>query len=314
MKYIGNELLASFDPQHTTGFRLHMITGIIRQRNEAKHEITALNLRVGRLFSVSESSFEMLQNAVDFYQSLDKPSLMLVLGPNTAEKSALIREISRMTANNYNIRTALVDTRSTVGGYTNSPLECGQAVRYYVNSITHQHNVIDETRSIYPQCVIVDEVLSEDDINALQKLQSEGISVVCGTNMATLPALMSHAVFSSLLPPQDRASGYHKQSKHRHDGHGSSTISFMSAHLVILELNYTATTLRVYKNVPAACKAVTKGLSPPCDTYPIDWRSYSRSKHDMAKVVHTSMHGHARSNSRHINKLIKKSYRNLFNE
>ena len=34
------------------GFRFHMITGIIRQRNEAKHEIKALNLRIVRLWSV----------------------------------------------------------------------------------------------------------------------------------------------------------------------------------------------------------------------------------------------------------------------
>ena len=303
LKYTGNALLGTLDPQHTTGFRLHMITGVIRQRPEAKHEITALNLRIGRLWSVSERSFEMLSNSVDFYQSLDKPSLMLVLGPNTAEKSALIREITRMTANNYNIRTALVDTRSSVGGYTNSPLECGQAVRYYVNSITNQSNVIDETRSIYPQCVIVDEVLSEEDINALQKLQSEGISVVCGTNMSTLQALMSHTVFSKLLPPQDRPNFVNN--KH------VNSISFMSAHLVILELNYQATQLKVYKNVPAACKAVIKNNLPPCDTYPIEWMSYNQSKYSLVKVAHSKTK-HTRSNSRHINKLIKKSYRNLY--
>ena len=47
------------------------------------------------------------------------------------------------------MRTALVDTRSTVGGYTQSPLETGQAVRFYVNSTTNQYNTIDATRSIY---------------------------------------------------------------------------------------------------------------------------------------------------------------------
>merc|ERR1712176_1706105 len=205
-KPAGLQLLGSLDPQKTTGFRLHQITSIVRQRNEARDTITALNLRVGRLWNMDVSMEQnLIEDALDFFQSLDTPSTMLLLGPNTAEKCALVREISKsLSSAPINMRTALVDTRSTVGGFTKSPIETGQSVRFYVNSVTNQKNQMLATRSIYPQVVVVDEVLSEDDIEAIGKLQSEGISVVIGTNMHSLEALLGHPLYSQLLPPQDR--------------------------------------------------------------------------------------------------------------
>ena len=51
---------------------------------------------------------------------------------------------------------------------------------------------------------MVDEVLSSEDIESIGKLQSEGISVIVGTNMHSLEALLGNPLYSQLLPPQDR--------------------------------------------------------------------------------------------------------------
>ena len=130
------------------GYRLHMVTSVVRNRNEGKHEITALNFRVGRMWT---TSLNLLFEAMDFYSSLEKPASILILGPSTAEKTALIREITRMVS--QDTRCALVDTRSAVGGYTDLPLECGQAIRYFVNDIKNQCDTIDSTRTMYPQVI-----------------------------------------------------------------------------------------------------------------------------------------------------------------
>merc|ERR1719251_558680 len=85
-KPAGRQLLGALDPQKTTGFRLHQITSIVRQRNEARDTITALNLRVGRLWNMDASMEEnLVSDSIDFFQSLDTPSTMLLLGPNTSE-------------------------------------------------------------------------------------------------------------------------------------------------------------------------------------------------------------------------------------
>ena len=285
-KPAGRQLLGALDPQKTTGFRLHQITSIVRQRNEARDTITAINLRVGRLWNM-ESSMEahdnLISDSLDFFQSLDTPSTMLLLGPNTSEKCALCREITRqLSSSPISARTALLDTHSTVGGFTKSHIETGQSIRFYVNSIDNQKNQIAATRSIYPQVVVVDEVLSLGDIESIGKLQSEGISVVVGTNMHSLEALLGHPMYAQLLPPQNRlvsGLGYSEHNTlsggshghHGHHGHHSRRSSYqysaMSPHLLILEINSDGTEVKMYKNIPEAVKAIKRFSQPDFKTY-----------------------------------------------
>lgn len=326
LKPAGIQLLGSLDPQKTTGFRLHQITSVIRQRNEARDTITALNLRVGRLWNMDVSMEQnLIEDSIDFFQSLESPSTMLLLGPNTAEKCALLREISRsLSSSPINMRTALVDTRSTVGGFTKSPIETGQSVRFYVNSVTNQKNQIDATRSIYPQVVVVDEVLSNDDIEAIGKLQSEGISVVVGTNMHSLEALLGHPIYSQLLPPQDRLVSPHSlsplntMSGGMHAGHpnhsrrSSYGYSAMSPHLLILEMNKDGTEVKMYKNIPAAVKAIKRFSQPEYKSYDLKWSGYNPSDTQTAsKYMNTQFH--KRTTSKMVNRMMKDtlSYRSL---
>jgi len=308
------------DPQKTTGFRLHQITSVVRQRNEARDAITAINLRVGRLWNMDVSMKQnLVEDSIDFFQSLESPSTMLLLGPNTAEKCALLREISKsLSSPPINMRTALVDTRSTVGGFTKSPIETGQAVRFYVNSVTNQKNQIDATRSIYPQVVVVDEVLSDGDIEAIGKLQSEGISVVVGTNMHSLEALLAHPIYSQLLPPQDRLISPHSMSPlntmsgSMHQRRSSYGYSAMSPHLLILEMNRDGTEVKMYKNIPAAVKAIKRFSQPEFSQYTLKWQGYTQRDSNTAnKFLNTQFH--KRTTSRMVNKMMKDtlSYRSL---
>ena len=304
----GMYLLGTLDPQHTTGYRLHQISAIIRQRNESRHMITALTIRVGRLWQENDNNDDfnedneydmdndddmdddddnLVSESLDFFQSLPQPSLMLLLGANSAEKCALCRELSRQISTKYNKRTALVDTRSGVAGYLESPLETGQSVRFYVNSITNQSNIIDQTRSIFPQCVIVDEVLSEHDINVVSKLQSEGISCIVGTNMHSLKALIGHPVFSRLLPQQQSLN------------HNNSikNINTISPYLIVLEMDYKGNNVKMYKNIPDAIVSIKKKLEPPCKNYNIKWNdAYIQNKHSQtnsAFITHKIMNSYS---------------------
>ena len=319
----GRELLGSLDPQKTTGFRLHQITSVIRQRNEAQHTITALNLRVGRLWNMDHRMEEnVITDSIDFFQSLESPSTMLLLGPNTAEKSALCREITKqLSSSPISWRTALVDTRSTVGGFTKSPIETGQSIRFYVNATTAQHHKINETRQIYPQVVVVDEVLSANDIESIGKLQSEGISVIVGTNMHSLEALLGHPLYSQLLPPQDRLlspndlnplNAMSGSSMHSHNRRLSYQYSSMSPHLLILEMNFDGTEVKMYKNIPGAVKAIKRFSQPEYTSYKLKWQGYNPTDTNTASK-YMSNPIHKRTTSRMVNKLMKDtlSYKNL---
>ncbi|ETO26212.1 ATPase [Reticulomyxa filosa] len=261
----GHRLSGILDPQHTTGYRLHQVTAVIRDRNEAKHTVTALSFRIGRLWTPKLNS---IHDAIDFWSNLDKPASMLLLGPNTAEKAAMTRELTRIISER--VRTALVDTRSTIAGFGDCPLECGTAVRFFVSDVTRQHQVIDQTRSISPQVVVVGEVLSEEDIQVLSKLQSEGISVIVGTNMHSLSSLLGHKSKRRLSVDQQ-----HLLLNKTHASFVDT--SLMSSHLLILELNYNASKLRVYKNVPEAVRAIKDNIEPKCDVVTLRWGQFDHS-------------------------------------
>merc|ERR1712176_303258 len=260
----------------------------------------------------------LVEDALDFFQSLDTPSTMLLLGPNGAEKCALCREISKsLSSAPINMRTALVDTRSTVGGFTKSPIETGQSVRFYVNSVTNQKNQILATRSIYPQVVVVDEVLSEEDIEAIGKLQSEGISVVIGTNMHSLEALLGHPLYSHLLPPQDRLMDIPPLNtmsggSHGHGRRSSYGYSAMSPHSLILEMSFDGTEVKMYKNIPAAVKAIKRFSQSEYTSYSLKWQGYNAGDGSGAsKYMNNQLH--KRTTSRMVNRLMKDtlSYKSL---
>lgn len=202
-----------------------------------------------------------------------------------------------------------MDTRSTVGGFTKSPIETGQSIRFYVNSIDNQKNQIDATRSIYPQVVVVDEVLSSDDIKSIGKLQSEGISVVVGTNMHSLEALLGHPTYSQLLPPQNRLTSpdYSPMlSGATHPRRSSYQYSAMSPHLLILEISADGLEVKMYKNIPAAVKAIKRYSQPEYKSYKLKWQGYNPTDASAAsKFVNEQMH--RRTTSRMVNKLMKET-------
>ncbi|ETO05358.1 hypothetical protein RFI_32038 [Reticulomyxa filosa] len=53
--------------------------------------------------------------------------------------------------------------------------------------------------------------------------------------------------------------------------------ALMSPHLVVLELNYNASKLRVYKNIPDAVRAVKDNIEPKCDTVSLRWGQFDHS-------------------------------------
>ncbi|ETO33934.1 hypothetical protein RFI_03163 [Reticulomyxa filosa] len=260
--YDERQLLSIFEDNGVAGYRLHQVTGVIRGSNEPEsvRTLTALNFRVGRLWT---PKLEVIHNAIDFWANLEKSASILVLGPNTAEKAAIMRELTRVASQHF--RTALVDTRSTIGGFDDYPVGCGLAMRFLVRkgSVDHQHQIIDQTRSISPQVVVVGETINEDDIGVLSKLQREGIRVIVGTNVHSLSTLLRDETFNPLLPVAVPMEG------------GLSTLHFshtlLSPHLLVLELNATASKVRMYKDIPDAVRQVRQNIQPKCDTFVLKW-------------------------------------------
>ncbi|ETO35996.1 hypothetical protein RFI_01066, partial [Reticulomyxa filosa] len=88
-----------------------------------------------------------------------------------------------------------------------------------------------------------------------------------------------------LLPPQNRLENIQPKTKHKHkksDDAVSSSASniyaaLISPHLVVLELNYDASKLRVYKNIPDAVRTVKDNIEPKCDTVSLRWGQFDHS-------------------------------------
>merc|ERR1712176_1031033 len=168
---------------------------------------------------------------------------------------------------------------------------------------------------------VVDEVLGKDDIDSIGKLQSEGISVIIGTNMHSLEALLGHPLYSQLLPPQDRLVSPHSvplnsmsggMNNSHHMRRNSYGYSAMSPHLLILEMSFDGTEVKMYKNIPAAVKAIKRFSQPEYKTYSLKWQGYNAGDSSGAsKYMNNQLH--KRTTSRMVNRLMKDtlSYKSL---
>ena len=158
--------------------------------------------------------------------------------------------------------------------------------------------------------VVVDEIDSLSDIEALQRLQRQGISVIVGTNVANLQSLMGHPLFAGLLPSgtggannidpsayenqqlnallrSGSGKNLRKKIEHfRNKSGGSDLLSQngykdmpgLSRNMVILELDYDATKLKLIKNVPSAIEAIQKQLLPKMKMEKLQWSHYNESQ------------------------------------
>jgi len=177
--------------------RLHRISAM----KSRSGEIVGLTYRVGR--SVEGVSY-MIQDVlakVAGYGS-EKPSSVLFLGRPGVGKTTVLRDISRLLAGEqFKRRVVVVDTSNEIAGDGDTPHPCiGRARRVQIPHRDHQHAILIETvQNHNPQVIIVDEIGTSQEVEAVRTITQRGVSMVGTAHGEDLHTLLKNPTLRGLI-------------------------------------------------------------------------------------------------------------------
>jgi len=189
IEYIASRI-SSFGDDNRAGIErtLHRISAI---RNR-EGRIVGLTCRVGR------AVFGTIKTIEDLIQS---GKSVLLLGRPGVGKTTMLREVSRVLADDLNKRVIIVDTSNEIAGDGDIPHPAiGHARRMQVTTPTRQHAVmIEAVENHMPEVIVIDEIGTELEAQAARTIAERGVQLVGTAHGNTLENLMMNPTLSDLI-------------------------------------------------------------------------------------------------------------------
>ncbi|MEW5820823.1 MAG: R3H domain-containing nucleic acid-binding protein [Cyanobacteriota bacterium] len=184
------ELIDDFTSDNRAGIpgTLHRISAI---RNR-KGIIIGLTCRIGRAIT---GTIECIKDLVQTGKSI------LLLGKPGVGKTTKLREVAFMLANELGKRVVVVDTSNEIAGDGDIPHSAiGKARRMQVTRPELQkHVMIEAVENHTPECVIVDEIGTEEETLAARTIAERGVALVATAHGNTLDNLIKNPVLWDLV-------------------------------------------------------------------------------------------------------------------
>ena len=185
------------------GFRSDNRTGIdgtlhrlsaVRDRYD---EIIGVTVRVGRFVS---GIAQPLRHA------LASPESLMIIGPPGVGKTTLLRDVSRILAEQHGPKCIVVDSSNEIGGDGKVPHRgIGNARRMQVSDPTRQAHVLLQALTNHgPSAIIADELGQEADVDIITTIARRGVKVVATVHGRTLLDVMENPVLTPLLGGIDK--------------------------------------------------------------------------------------------------------------
>ena len=182
--------ITRFNNENRAGIErtLHRIS-CIRNR---QFLINGLTCRVGRAIFGTISVIRDL---------LESDKSILILGRPGVGKTTVIREISRVLADEMQKRVIIIDTANEIAGDSDIPHSgIGRARRMQVPKTELQHQVmIEAVENHMPQVIIIDEIGTELEVLAARTIAEKGVQLVGTTHGNCLENLIKNPSLSDLL-------------------------------------------------------------------------------------------------------------------
>src|SRR5210317_1563637 len=182
--------ISKFSNENRAGVErtLHRIS-CIRNR---QFFINGLTCRVGRAVFGTISVIRDL---------LESEKSILILGKPGIGKTTIIREISRVLADEMSKRVIIVDTSNEIAGDSDIPhFGIGRARRMQVSTTDLQHKVmIEAVENHTPQIIIIDEIGTELEVLATRIITEKGVQLVGTTHGNCLENLIKNPSLSDLI-------------------------------------------------------------------------------------------------------------------
>lgn len=182
--------ISKFSNENRAGIErtLHRIS-CIRNR---QFLISGLTCRVGRAVFGTISVIRDL---------LESGKSILILGRPGVGKTTIIREISRVLADEMEKRVIIIDTANEIAGDSDIPHSgIGRARRMQVPKTELQHQVmIEAVENHMPQVIVIDEIGTELEVLAARTIAEKGVQLVGTTHGNCLENLIKNPSLSDLI-------------------------------------------------------------------------------------------------------------------
>ena len=167
---------------------LHRISAM---RNRSG-EVIGLTCRVGRAVY---GTVAVVSDLVESNQSI------LIMGYPGVGKTTVLREISRVLADEMGRRVVVIDTSNEIAGDGDIPHPAiGRARRMQVPEPQHQHRVmIEAVENHMPEVIVIDEIGSEQEAWAARTIAERGVQLVGTAHGHQLANLIKNPALRDLI-------------------------------------------------------------------------------------------------------------------
>ena len=167
---------------------LHRISGI---RNR-QFLIIGLTCRIGR---VMFGTISVVRDLLELNHSI------LLLGKPGVGKTTILREISRVLADELQKRVIIVDTSNEIGGDSDIPHSgIGRARRMQVSKTELQHQImIEAVENHMPEVIVIDEIGTELEVLAARTIAEKGVQLIGTTHGNCVENLIKNPPLADLI-------------------------------------------------------------------------------------------------------------------
>lgn len=167
------------------------------------HRISAIRSRGGKIIGltlrVGRAVYGVIGPLKDVFEKTEG-SVLLVGRPGVG-KTTLLREASRVLADELRKRVVIVDTSNEIGGDGDIPHPgIGRARRMQVPRPDKQHDVmVEAVENHMPEVVVIDEIGRAEEVVAARTIAERGVRLIATAHGRTLENLIFNPTLSDLV-------------------------------------------------------------------------------------------------------------------
>ncbi len=201
LKLMSNFSLFSIEEQLKKGFftlkgghRVGVCGKTIIQNGDimAIKDISSLNIRVSR--QVVGCSYKFIK----YILSYKVKNTLILSAPNNG-KTTLLRDIVR-NISNLGYGCVVVDERSEIAGSYNGETKCDLGTRCDIlDACDKVLGMTMALRSMSPKVIVVDEIGTDEDANAVKKVFNSGVNIIATTHAESIEELKQKYIFEKFL-------------------------------------------------------------------------------------------------------------------
>ena len=207
IEFISNYSLYAFEDELRSGYitvdgghRVGIAGKVIVEDNKVKtmKNITCINIRI------SHEIKGCANKVIPYILQENKIYHTMIISPPRCGKTTLLRDIVRQLSNGVNnnrgITVGVVDERSEIGGcYRGIPQNDIGIRTDILDGCPKTEGMLMLIRSMSPQVIVVDEIGSSDDIEAIDFVINAGCKIICTVHGTSLMEIRNKPILQELI-------------------------------------------------------------------------------------------------------------------